>query len=292
MAPDIGIIPSVRYLILGESPSVPIESLDSLALSLVHDSSTSSSLCIGGSNERYKDIVANISGKRGVPDSQLKRSGSTVAEEDYRFFDTFELDLRKAGFTAYICRSQQEVTTHKGEANREERIVAVVQSPMVSGIQQPDYVLMLDNVDFDLAEPNDIAGFWKPLLGARQTANVGELLMTVMKLSTSSEIFRYQTDDELKVQIGIQEYTVKFPGQPHLYKLYEIEVRRIGVGEKVDVRTVCNYLGEAHGKYLLCAPELPWTKALRLMRGEKLEVFGTAAEHGAEYLNHLLSGSQ
>ncbi|MBI2112398.1 hypothetical protein HYT52_02585 [Candidatus Woesearchaeota archaeon] len=129
-------------------------------------------------------------------------------------------------------------------------------------------------------------------MGARQTANVGELLTTVMKLSISSEVFRYQTDRELKVQIGIQELTAKFPGQPHPYKLHEIEVRRIGVGENVDVRTVCNYLSETHGKYLLCAPELPWTKALHLMRGEKLEIFGTAAEHGAEYLNHLLSGNQ
>lgn len=223
-------------------------------------------LITGNENRSDEEIFRKIIQETRQPETILDYSVAIASPKtrNYRYFDTFDANLSKAGIAVYLGLQEESERTS-----------------FLAKEDQNGYALTVkfSNADkYTFSFPNDIGLYdlwpdelrsWGPLNRARQVGRNMSLL-EILRLEIKTQQFNLVQEDEQKVQLALDQVTAMGPFNIQK-KFYELEIERMNGSER-DLERVSSFFIDTYRDNLKLAPQAKWIKALELIRGREPKI--------------------
>jgi|SRR3989344_3000322 len=190
-------------------------------------------------------------------------------ERNYRYFDTFERTLEKGDLLAYVGTLEREL----GSASLRERendFVFTVKLPTDDPEVRKEYQNEIsgEEIDFYALSPEDFM-HWKPMRMVKERGG-NRSLQEVVRLLVKTNRFDLYQNEQYKIEVAVDEVKGESP-LGISSNFYELEIETKEHGTDTDKEAAALYFTEQFGKHLIQNSLPKWIKALKLMRGEKLQ---------------------
>ncbi|MBI2151646.1 hypothetical protein HYU21_02885 [Candidatus Woesearchaeota archaeon] len=190
-------------------------------------------------------------------------------ERKYRYFDTFDRILEKEDLLAYVGPLEKE----GGSASlrqREEDYVFTVKVPTEDNEIRKEYQTEIpaEGTDFYALSPEHFM-HWSPMRTIKERGG-NRSLQEVVRLLVTTNRFDLYSKDEIKIEIAVDQIRAESPLDISC-NFYELEIEKKKYGNDLDKENIALFFTDNYGDSLIANWLPKWIKALKLMRGQKIE---------------------
>ena len=198
---------------------------------------------------------------------------SETKTRNYRYFDTFDARLEEKGLLAYLGQGSLEKGGISASLRaREDDFVFTIKIPTGDPTTRDEYqqrIVPSEGTNFYAIRPEDFSS-WDALKKIRKIMSEDDVLQETVRLEVLTNRFDLYHERQLRAEVAVDQVTARGMGRLQC-KFYELEVEARENGNEADIIAISELFNQNQEGKLLPSQTPKWIKALKLMRGEKIE---------------------